>query len=100
MILSFLPVLSRHQKGQRVVGCEAALAQSSKQGLIMPYIVRAWTAAGDSIWEFDEALGAVKKATELLGNGVKDLTVEAPDGETYREVDLADMLIRDENRSA
>lgn len=58
----------------------------------MPYIVRAETKAGDSEWEFDEALDAVKKATELLGNGMKGLTVQAPDGRFYGDNDLAEML--------
>ena len=66
----------------------------------MPYIVRAATKAGDCNWEFDDALDAVKKATELLGNGMKDLTLEAPNGRFYRDVEFADMLAQEETPDA
>lgn len=66
----------------------------------MPFVVRASTQAGDSDWAFDAALDAVKKATELLGNGVKDVTVEAPDGRSYRETELTEMLAKAEASDA
>ena len=66
----------------------------------MPYIVRAATKAGDGNWEFDVALDAVKKATELLANGVTDLTVKAPNGRAYRDVEFAQMLTQAEATDA
>ena len=58
----------------------------------MMYLVIATTLEGPGSFQYKTAGAAVEKATELIGRGISDVTILAPDGRIYHLSDFPLLL--------